>query len=45
MQKLNFLAKGKEECIKNLKLFQTHLKKLKLPFVVDATGISNGRFQ
>jgi len=45
MQKLNFAVKGKEDAIKNLKLFQLHLKKLKMPFVVDSTSIANGRFQ
>ncbi len=43
--KLNFQAKAKEDYIKNLKMFQAHLKKLKLHFVVDVTSISNGRFQ
>lgn len=44
LHKLNFSSRGKEEHIKNLKFFQAHLKKLKLPFVVDVQGIANGRF-
>ena len=45
LHKLNFNAKSKEERIANLKLFQAHLKKLRLPFVPDCTSIANGRFQ
>jgi len=44
LHKLNFSAKSKEDCMKNLKLFAINVKRLKLPFAVDATGLSNGRF-
>lgn len=44
LYKLNFSAKSKEEWHKNLQLFAIYVKKLKLSFSVDVSGLSNGRF-
>ena len=42
--KLNFQAKHKDDCARNLKLTEDLAKKLKLPFMVDVPNLSIGKF-
>ena len=46
LNKLNYMAKNKADNQRNLKLFQTAVKKLNLPFTVpNLEQLSNGKFQ
>ena len=46
LQRLNLLAKNKQDCQRNLKVLQDAIKKLGLPFVMPSLDLlSNGKFQ
>lgn len=45
LQKLNFMARSKDECARNLKVFGSAIKKARLHFALDIANVSNGKFQ
>ena len=44
LHKLDYNARSKDDYARNLRVFQAHIKKLRLNFVVDVAGTSNGKF-
>ena len=45
LQKLCYTAKNKDDCARNLQLFATYAKKMKVPFSINVPELANGRFQ